>query len=116
RPGERLGLFTGRGHTADAELVDAAGARARLRVIAGTRRLAPPPAVSVTLFQAVPKHALMDGILQKATELGARAVVPLLTERVIVRLGPRDAARRLERWQTIALEAVRQCGRAWLPD
>ncbi len=116
QPGERVGLFTGRGHTADAVLEAASGGRARLRVIEGSRREAPPPAVSVTLFQAVPKHALMDAIIQKATELGVRTIAPLMTERVIVRLAPRDAARRLERWQAIALEAVRQCGRAWLPE
>ncbi len=58
----------------------------------------------------------MDGIVQKAVELGVSAVQPLITERVVVRLGAAEAVRRRERWQKISLEAARQCGAAWVPD
>jgi len=121
RPGEQVGLFTGRGHTAQATFIAVRQKLALVRVLSATRRETPPPAVAVTLIQAIPKHALMDGIIQKAVELGAQAIQPLMTERVIVRLSAGDgraageAERRRSRWQKIALEATRQCGADWMP-
>ncbi|MCL6559436.1 MAG: 16S rRNA (uracil(1498)-N(3))-methyltransferase, partial [Firmicutes bacterium] len=73
------------------------------------------PAVKVSLFQAIPKGDKMDSVIQKATELGADRIVPMVTERVIVRLEDAKAAKRVERWQRIAKEASRQCGRALVP-
>ncbi|MBI2442110.1 MAG: 16S rRNA (uracil(1498)-N(3))-methyltransferase [Lentisphaerae bacterium] len=115
RPGERVGLFTGHGHTAEATLETIRPKRARLRLKPETRRKTLPPVVAVTLIQATPKHTLMDSIIQKATELGAQTIQPTITERVIVRLSASAQAQRRERWQKIALEATRQCGRAWIP-
>lgn len=122
RPGEQVGLFTGQGHTAQAVFVAVRQKRALVRVMSATRCTTPPPAVAVTLIQAIPKHALMDGIIQKAVELGAQAIQPLMTERVIIRLSTGDgrstgaAEQRRGRWQKIALEATRQCGVAWMPS
>ena len=115
RPGEQVGLFTGFGHTAQATFIAVRQKRALVRVLSATRRETPPPSVAVTLIQAIPKHALMDGIIQKAVELGAQAIQPLMTERVIIRLSSGEADRRRGRWQKIALEATRQCGVAWIP-
>ncbi len=115
RPGERVGLLTGQGHAAEATVASAAAGRVTLAVLAETRRETPPPAVAVTLFQAIPKHALMDTLVRQAVELGVRELVPLMTERVIVRLAPREAERRVARWRRLAREALCQCGRAWLP-
>lgn len=122
KPGERVGLFTGQGHVAEATFVALRQKRALVRVLPVTRRIMPPPAVAVTLMQAIPKHALMDGIIQKSVELGAQAIQPLMTERVIVRFAmddgrsPGAAEQRQRRWQKIALEATRQCGVAWMPE
>ena len=116
RPGEQVGLFTGQGHTAEATFIAMRQKRALVRVLPATRHVTPLPAVAVTLIQAIPKHALMDGIIQKAVELGAQAIQPLITERVIVRLSSSAAEQRRGRWQKIALEATRQCGVAWMPN
>ncbi len=70
----------------------------------------------VTLYQGLPKADKMDMIVQKATELGACAVQPVEMERCVVRLEGRDAAKRCERWQKIAREAVKQCARIEAPD
>lgn len=115
RPGEQVGLFTGQGHTAEATFIAVRQKLALVRVLPATRRTTPPPSVAVTLIQAIPKHALMDGIIQKAVELGAQAIQPLMTERVIVRLSSSAAEQRRGRWQKIVLEATRQCGVAWMP-
>ena len=116
RSGEQVGLFTGQGHTAEAVFIAVRQKRALVRVLSATRRATPPPSVAVTLIQAIPKHALMDGIIQKAVELGAQAIQPLMTERVIVQLSGSAAEQRRGRWQKIALEATRQCGVAWMPS
>jgi len=121
RSGEQVGLFTGQGQTVEATFIAVRQKRALVRVLPATRRETPPPAVAVTLIQAIPKHALMDEIIQKAVELGAQAIQPLMTARVIVRLSAGDgqsssaAEQRRSRWQKIALEATRQCGVAWMP-
>jgi len=58
----------------------------------------------------------MDLVIQKAVELGASEIVPLLTSRTVVRMDDAaDAQRKRERWQQIALEACKQCGRNLVP-
>jgi 16S rRNA (uracil1498-N3)-methyltransferase len=71
---------------------------------------------SITLLPAVPKGKILESIIQKAVELGARRIVPLLTEHVVTRLDDRDAANKHEKWQQVAIEAIKQCGAAWLPQ
>jgi 16S rRNA (uracil1498-N3)-methyltransferase len=57
----------------------------------------------------------MDWVIQKATELGVRRIVPVLTERSVVKLDERLAQRRREHWQAITVAACEQCGRNRLP-
>ena len=70
----------------------------------------------VTLYQGLPKADKMELIVQKATELGAAAVQPVVMERCVVRLDGKDAAKKTERWQKIAREAVKQCARVCAPE
>ena len=70
----------------------------------------------VTLYQGLPKADKMDWIVQKATELGAAEIRPVQMVRSVSRAQGRDAARKAERWQAIAREAVKQCGRVRVPD
>jgi 16S rRNA (uracil1498-N3)-methyltransferase len=79
------------------------------------RKRIPAPPCSITLLQAVPRGKIIEDIIQKAVELGVRRVVPLLTEHVVTRLDARDAAGKREKWQQVAIEAIKQCGAAWLP-
>lgn len=69
----------------------------------------------ITLLVAVPKGKLMEDIIQKSVELGVQHVVPLLTERVVTRLDEPGAEAKREKWQQVAIEAIKQCGAAWLP-
>lgn len=106
-------------------LLDGAGVEARGRIIATDKhavRVAvaeriphPPLPCAITLLQALPKGRLMDSIVEKATELGAARIVPLLTEHTISRPDDDHAAAKVEKWRTTALEAVKQCGNPWLP-
>jgi 16S rRNA (uracil1498-N3)-methyltransferase len=69
----------------------------------------------LTLVQSVPKGDKMEAIVRAATELGAARVVPILTERTIVSLEPARWRERARRWQRVAKEAAKQCGRAVVP-
>lgn len=74
------------------------------------------PDLEVTLVQGLPKRKKkMDLIVQKSTELGVSRIVPLLTERTVVKLTADKAERRQERWQKIAREAAKQCQRSRIP-
>jgi 16S rRNA (uracil1498-N3)-methyltransferase len=53
-------------------------------------------------------------VIQKATELGVSRVVPLLSERVVTHLDSESAEAKTEKWQQVAVEAIKQCGAAWL--
>ncbi len=71
------------------------------------------PPVNVTIYQGMPKSDKMDYIVQKCVELGAIAVVPVITKRTIAI--PRDEEKKIARWQKIAAEAAKQCGRGIIP-
>jgi 16S rRNA (uracil1498-N3)-methyltransferase len=79
------------------------------------KKSTPAPPCSITLLVAVPKSKIIEGIIQKAVELGASRIVPLLTERVVTQLDGEGAAGKREKWQQVAIEAIKQCGAAWLP-
>jgi 16S rRNA (uracil1498-N3)-methyltransferase len=86
-----------------------------VRVAVQERRHLPPLPVPLTLIQAVPKGPAFDDIVQKATELGASRIIPLLSERVVAHLTPDTAEAKVEKWRQIAIESVKQCGSPWLP-
>lgn len=69
----------------------------------------------VTLYQGLPKSDKMDLIVRMATELGAVAVQPVIMSRSVARPDEKDKVRRRERWDKIAREAVKQCGRVKPP-
>ena len=74
-----------------------------------------PSSISVILGQAVPKAHKMDYIVQKATELGVDSVIPFFSSRTGPRLPDDRLRKKYHRWQKIALEATKQCGRKDVP-
>ena len=113
QPGDRAVLFDGRGREATAEIVTLAAGAVQLRVL--QEAVTPPLRARVTLAQAIPKGKNMDLIVQKAVEIGAAEIFPLLSDRTVVQLDPESAAQKQAKWQTVALEAAKQCGQNWLP-
>lgn len=113
REGDRIRIFDGKGTEALAEIASASSKRVELRVL--EQHLTPPSPVSISLIQAIPKGANMELIIEKAVELGVNAIYPVLTERTVVKLDARDAVKKQEKWQRVALEACKQCGQNWLP-
>ena len=64
----------------------------------------------------MPKGKIIEAIIQKATELGAFRVVPVLSERVVTQLGDAEAARKGAKWRMVAVEAIKQCGSPGFPE
>jgi len=74
------------------------------------------PIVEVVLYQGIPKGEKMELIIQKNVELGINRIVPVIMERTIVKFDTKkDAEKKTERWNKIAAEASKQCGRNVIP-
>ena len=79
------------------------------------RNAIPPLPYQLTLVQAVPKGKAMEIIVQKAAELGAWKVVPVMSERTVAHLDEDRSESKVEKWRWIGIDAIKQCGSAWLP-
>jgi len=113
RPGERVAVLNGAGEEFLCEVQEARRREVTLKLVQ-THTLAPLP-YAVTLLQAVTKGKMMEVIVQKATELGAHRIVPILSARSVAHIEEGDAANKTEKWKATAIEAIKQCGCAWLP-
>lgn len=110
--GEPVVVLDGDGHTMDCVVREVTKRSVTLSVKRKT--FSPPLPCQITLLQAIPKAKAMDYIVQKATELGAARIVPILSERVVVQLNEREAADKAEKLQPVAIEAIKQCGSPWV--
>ncbi len=111
--GDRATVFNGAGAEATVEFSKVEKGSVELRKIQVSKT--PPLRCEITLGQAVPKGKNMDLIIEKATELGAAAIAPILSERTVVRADEGEALAKREKWQRVAIEAAKQCGQNWLP-
>jgi 16S rRNA (uracil1498-N3)-methyltransferase len=111
---DKVTLFDGKGKEASATILHIAKERVELKL--GPALSSPKLRCAITLAQAIPKGRNMDLIVQTATELGASQIVPLLSERAVVRLDEGEAIAKKEKWQSIVVEAAKQCGQNWLPQ
>lgn len=111
--GDRAVVFNGRGREITAEIVDLTGKEVRFRKLSESET--PPLRCRVILGQAIPKGKNMDLIVQKAVEIGAAEIAPIISERTIVDLDAKEAEQKQAKWQQIAIEAAKQCGQNWLP-
>jgi 16S rRNA (uracil1498-N3)-methyltransferase len=114
RPGDALTVFDGQGRDSDARVLRVEEHTVWLEM--ATPRAAPPAGVGITLCVALLKGERMDLVVQKATELGASRIVPMVTARSVVKLAGDRAQARTARWQKIAREASRQSGRSDAPE
>ena len=70
----------------------------------------------ISLGQGMVKGVGFDGIVRKSVELGVDKVVPVSANRCVSKLSQEDATKKMDRWQRIAIEASKQCGRSRVPD
>jgi 16S rRNA (uracil1498-N3)-methyltransferase len=110
-----IAVFDGSGREWQVQLTHVEPAAVQGRVVACTEDTR-VPAQTVILGQGLPKHGKMDLIVEKCSELGLDTLVPLYTERTVVRERVERQAARLSRWQRVAEAAARQSGRRTLLD
>jgi 16S rRNA (uracil1498-N3)-methyltransferase len=113
RRGERVVVLDGVGHEFLCETCDMNRHTVELDVVQ-KNDIAPLP-YQIHLLQAIPKGKIFESIVQKATELGAYRIVPLLSERIVSHLDEGSSESKVEKWRMVAIEASKQCGSAWLP-
>jgi 16S rRNA (uracil1498-N3)-methyltransferase len=113
RTGDTVVVFDGCGTEWICAIISDRKQAARLSVKSFRRH--PPLPHEITLAQALPKGTTMDAIVRKATELGAAQIAPLESERTQVHLDSDRSGKKIEKWQTAALEAAKQCGAAFIP-
>jgi 16S rRNA (uracil1498-N3)-methyltransferase len=114
RVGEKLVIFNGRGREITAEIVDLGNNEIGLKKLHEVET--PPLPCRIVLGQAIPKGKNMELIVQKAVEIGATEIAPIISDRTIVQVGSESAAQKQSKWRQIAVEAAKQCGQNWLPQ
>ena len=115
RVGDALILFDGRGgeYTATLESIDKKRVVVNVQSHLDIERESP---LAVTLVQAVSSRDRMDVTLQKAVELGVTRIVPVMSQRSVVRLSGERADQRVQHWQQVVISACEQCGRNQVPQ
>jgi 16S rRNA (uracil1498-N3)-methyltransferase len=112
KTGDALILCDGQGAEYQVTIAEISKSEIKTDIVTQTRREITAP--RLTLGQGLPKSDKMDWIAQKATELGVSNIVPLVTERTIVKI--RDEEKRISRWQKICREAAMQSNRPDIPQ
>jgi 16S rRNA (uracil1498-N3)-methyltransferase len=111
--GDKLVLFNGKGREVTAEIANVADHEIGLRKLHESET--PPLRCRIVLGQAIPKGKNMELIVQKAVEIGAAEIAPIVSDRTIVQFDAKSASQKQTKWQQIAIEAAKQCGQNWLP-
>ena len=114
QPGDALTLFDGRGGQWQAEVLAMGRKSVTARVLAH-QAIDCELARSVTLAVGMPANERMDSLVEKATELGAAQIVPLVCDRSVLRVAGDRAERKAAHWQAIAVAACEQSGRNRVP-
>jgi 16S rRNA (uracil1498-N3)-methyltransferase len=113
KEGERVVALDGEGGELSCTIEKITKRQILLRVYQ-RNHVAPLP-YQITLLQAIPKGKTMESVVQKAAELGAFRVVPIMAERTVAQLDQEKSESKIEKWNWIAIDAIKQCGSTWLP-
>ena len=117
KAGDEVQLFDGAGREFRAVVAQARRESAELEIRDEIGPPKPESPLQLTLAVALLKGEKFDLVVQKGTELGVNRFIPLITRFADIRLRDEaDAAKRVARWQRIALEAAKQCGRSVVPE
>ena len=110
QPGQEITLFDGQGGVAEGVIEAVAKTAVEVRIYKHWK--VPKPAIEIDLIQAVPKPDRWELVLQKAVELGATTIQPVITQHTEFKPNPKKQ----ERWDKIVLNAAQQCEVRWLPE
>ncbi|MCY1522958.1 Ribosomal RNA small subunit methyltransferase E [compost metagenome] len=113
--GDAVQLFDGSGQEFLGELIEVGKKTVRVELRESFAGLAESPLL-IHLGQGLSRGERMDWAIQKATELGANAISPIVSERCEVRLKDERADKRMAHWRQVAISACEQCGRSTIPS
>ncbi len=114
-PGDRITAFDDGGWEHEAIIRSVASARAEIEIV-GSRQADRESPLRLTLALGLTKGEKIDFVVEKATELGVEKIIPFASTHAVPKLDERKIATRTERWQKIAMSAVKQCGRNKVPE
>ena len=114
QPGDALTLFNGQGGEFEAKVLLMGRSQVDIEIGAHQRKER-EAARAVHLAVSMPANERMDWLIEKATELGAASIQPLMTERSVLRLSGERAEKKTAHWQAAAVAACEQCGRNRIP-
>ncbi|MEJ0036950.1 MAG: 16S rRNA (uracil(1498)-N(3))-methyltransferase [Gammaproteobacteria bacterium] len=115
RDGDALTLFDGRGGEYGARIAGFRKDSVQVEV-REHRKVERESGLNLTLAQGISRGERMDWVMQKATELGVARIVPLITERSVVKLDEKQRERKVEHWRAIVIAACEQSGRNRVPE
>ena len=110
KPGNKVGLFDGKGFEYEAEIVDLSPGKVNLSLIRSFASTAESP-IRITIAQGFLKERKMDGLVRQLSELGITNWMPFIAERSVPMPDKMQLLKRTKRWEKIAREAVKQCRR-----
>lgn len=113
KPGETIGLFNGKGREAQGRLLHADRKKLSIQILCVQDHARNRPLISLAC--AIPKKAKFETIIEKTTELGVDEIIPLITQRTEVRYTEEQAANKTERFNSVAVNAAKQCRRTVIP-
>ena len=109
--GDSITVTDGSGIDYKVEIVNLNESSIETRIIQSIKNVTEPP-VEIILYQGLPKSDKMDYVIQKGVELGLKGIVPVITERTVVKLAnKKDEQKKCDRWNRISMEAAKQSNR-----
>ncbi len=115
KPGDRVEVIDGEGFQYEVVLAEVERDYVRGKILSKTAMQTESP-VNIRMGQALIKGNAFDLLVRKATELGVHSIVAIRTQRCVARLAKESETYRTQRWQRIAEEASKQCGRSRIPE
>lgn len=112
--GDKLDISDSAEFEYETEIISLDNGEVELKIL-DKQRFTREPKVKLTLFQGIPKQGKMELIIQKSVELGVHAIVPVFTHRTVVQ-DKGDFQKKIQRWQKVSDEAVKQCKRGIIPQ
>jgi len=115
KPGDKIGLFDGKGFEYEARIVALSSGRVEVSIISGFPSTSESP-VQIIVAQAFLKERKMDGLVRQLTELGITKWIPFIAKRSVPRPDNKHLALRTKRWRKIAKESIKQCKRGRITE
>lgn len=113
QPGDRIEIFDGEGRVAVSEITKVTKSIVEAQILSESR--VEPFATAIHLFPALIKAEPFEWLLEKAVELGAASVQPVITERTVIHLDASQAEKKLAKWRRHMIESAKQCHTPFVP-